>query len=79
MSPNRHIQCPCVPHKIGFLSFSQHTTIELSSPSGLGSDMPSVVFNYIGMKKVGDNPHLLTTGDGRLFRPQFSFHISYVL
>ena len=79
MSPIGHIQCPCVPHKIDPLSFSQHTTIELSSPSELGSDMPPVVFNYIGMKKVGDNPHLLTTGDGRLFRPQFSFHISYVL
>lgn len=60
-------------------SFSQHTIIELSSPFGLGSDMLSVVFDYIGMKKVGDNPHLLTMGDGRLFRPQFSFRILYVL
>ena len=25
------------------------------------------------MKEVGDNPHLLTMGDGRLFRPQLSF------
>ncbi len=24
------------------------------------------------MKEVGDNPHLLTMGDGRLFRPQLS-------
>ena len=26
------------------------------------------------MKEVGDNPHLLTMGDGRLFRPQLSFY-----
>lgn len=26
------------------------------------------------MKEVGDSPHLLTMGDGRLFRPQLSFY-----
>ena len=58
----RTLACPPASHISWPPSFSQHTIIELSSPFGLGSDMLSVVFDYIGTKKVGDNPHLLTHG-----------------
>lgn len=49
----RTLACPPASHISWPPSFSQHTIIELSSPFGLGSDMLSVVFDYIGTKKGG--------------------------
>ena len=73
----RTLACPPASHISWPPSFSQHTIIELSSPFGLGSDMLSVVYDYIGTKKVGDNPHLLTHGPAAC--SVLSFHSIYFM